>query len=133
MKKWHQKLLIISSNFFQYCQLAQNQHKIQFLFHKNCSPCGLGIYNDYALSNSKLEFYVQLTLHLPEPAELTLHLPGTAEKKKKSLRNRRPRIKTIMDTFEKSRIRALASEREDIQKKTFTKWINSYLIRKVSN
>ncbi|EDV20209.1 uncharacterized protein TRIADDRAFT_32414 [Trichoplax adhaerens] len=31
--------------------------------------------------------------------------------------------------FEKSRIKALASEREKIQKKTFTKWMNSYLNR----
>ena len=27
----------------QYCQLAQNQPKSQFLFHKNCSPCDLCI------------------------------------------------------------------------------------------
>ena len=29
--------------FFQYCQLAQNQSKSQFLFHKNCSPHDLCI------------------------------------------------------------------------------------------
>ena len=42
-KKHPQKLLIIRLNFFQYCQLAQNQSKSQFLFHKNCSTCNLSI------------------------------------------------------------------------------------------
>ena len=29
--------------FFHYCQMVQYQPKSQFLFHKNCSPCDLGI------------------------------------------------------------------------------------------
>ncbi len=37
-KNCPQKLLIIGPNFFfQYCQLAQNQPKSHFLFHKNVS------------------------------------------------------------------------------------------------
>ena len=31
--------------------------------------------------------------------------------------------------FGKSKIRALADEREHVQKKTFTKWVNSHLVR----
>ena len=36
-----QKLLIIGSNFFQYCQQGQTQRKSQFLSHKNCSTRNL--------------------------------------------------------------------------------------------
>ena len=47
MKTWKnqtQKLLMIGPNFFfQQWQLAQNQPKSQFLFHKNCSSCNLSI------------------------------------------------------------------------------------------
>jgi len=31
--------------------------------------------------------------------------------------------------FERSRIKALADERENVQKKTFQKWVNSHLVR----
>jgi hypothetical protein len=42
-------VVTLRPNFvFQYCQLAQNQPKSQFLFHKNCSPRDFIMYNDFA-------------------------------------------------------------------------------------
>ena len=43
MNNRSQKLFIIGSNFFQYCQSAQNQPKSHFLLHKNVSFCNVSI------------------------------------------------------------------------------------------
>ena len=57
LKKPPSKVAHNQPNFFQYCQLAQNQHKIQFLFHKNCSPCDLCV---MALVVSVWQHFLQL-------------------------------------------------------------------------
>ena len=74
MKTWKnhpQKRLIIGTNsFFQYCQLAQNQPKSQFLFNKNCSPHDVCI---MTLSARLIKSDKQPMLHVEEENDATVH------------------------------------------------------------